>query len=131
MKNSQSSLKRVLVVEDEPLIAQVCQRVLTREGFEVDTAIGGDVAQAMMERKDYDLCLIDIRTPGMNGQELYQWLREKRPNIVQKVIFTTGDTMGEDTQCFLEQSGRPSLAKPFTPEELRTIVKEALKEIAE
>ena len=127
MKNS--DVKEVLVVEDEPAISDVCQRVLTGEGFEVDIAVNGKVAQAMIAGKQYDLCLIDIRTPAMNGKELYQWLEEKHPQVANGVIFTTGDVMGGDTQSFLNQSDRPFLPKPFTPDELKAIMKEALKEI--
>jgi len=120
--------KKVLVVEDEPAISDVCHRVLTGAGFEVDIATNGQVAQKMIEKKQYDLCLIDIRTPAMNGKELYQWLLEKHPALAKRVIFTTGDVMGGDTQGFLEKAARPFLPKPFTPEELKTIMKEALEE---
>jgi len=127
MKNSSAGTKRILVVEDEPAISQVCLRTLTSEGFEVDIAVNGNVAQDMLEKKDYDLCLIDIRTPVMNGKELYQWLEEKHPQLASRVIFTTGDVMGKDIQGFLDQTPRPFLPKPFTPDELRTIVRETLR----
>jgi len=124
MKNSGAKVKRILVVEDEPAISDVCQRVLIGEGFEVDIAINGKVAQDMIEEKQYDSCLIDIRTPRMNGRELYQWLQEKHPQLATGVIFTTGEMMGGDIQSFLEQAARPFLPKPFTPDELRAIVRE-------
>jgi len=129
MKKVNLGAKRILVVEDEPAINAVCRRVLTSEGFEVDIAVNGKVAQDMLEEKQYDLCLIDIRLPAMTGKELYQWLKEKHPKVVDGVIFTTEDVMGGDTQIFLEQASRPFLLKPFTPDELRAIVREALKEI--
>lgn len=129
MKSPDSSTVKVLVVEDEPAISQVCLRVLTSEGYEVDIAVNGKVAQGMLEMKQYDLCLIDVRTPTMNGKELYQWLKEKHPQLSGRVIFATGDVMGGDTQDFLEQSGRPFLPKPFTLNELKAIVTKALKEV--
>ena len=129
MKTPQSSPKRVLVVEDEPAISQVCLRVLTNEGFEVDIAVNGKVAQEMIEEKQYDLCLIDIRTPEMDGKELYQWLQKKHPELTRGVIFTTGDVMGGGTQSFLEQVGRLFLPKPFTPGELKAVVREAVRRI--
>ncbi len=82
----------------------------------------------MIEEQQYDLCLIDIRTPAMNGKELYQWLQEKYPQQVDRVIFTTGDVMGGDTLTFIEQAGRPFLPKPFTPDELKAIVSETLRQ---
>ena len=129
MQNFSAGLKRILVVEDEPAISDVCQRVLTSEGFEVDIAINGKVALDMIEEKQYDLCLIDIRTPVMNGKELYLWLEEKHPKLASRVIFTTGDVMSGDTPDFLEQAARPFLAKPFTPDELRAIMRETLRQM--
>ncbi len=129
MRNPHSKIIRILVVEDEPAISDVCQRVLTGEGFEVDITVNGKIAQDMLEEKQYDLCLFDIKTPTMNGKELYHWLQEKHPQLASRVIFTTGDVMGGDTQSFLEQAARPFLPKPFTPGELKTVVRETLKQM--
>ena len=129
MENHGVGTKRILVVEDEPVICEICIRVLTGEGFEVDIAANGKLAEAKLQESRYDLILIDIRTPIMNGKELYQWINEKYPELVSRVIFTTGDVMGGDTQSFLETAGRPFLLKPFTPNELRTIVRETLRQL--
>jgi len=107
----------------------MCLRVLTAEGFEVDVAVNGKVAQDMVEEKQYDLCRIDIRTPEMNGKELYQWLKEKRLQLAGRVIFTSGDVMGGDTGRFFEQTTRPALLKPFTPNELKSIVRTTLGKV--
>jgi len=111
------------------VIGNMCQRVLTKEGFEVDIAINGMLAQDMIEKKQYDICLIDIRTPKMNGTELYHWLQKKYPQVANQVVFTTGSVLDEKTMAFIEQSGRPFLPKPFTPKELIAIVEEALKQL--
>jgi DNA-binding response OmpR family regulator len=127
MKEHDPGAKRILVVEDEPTITAVCRRVLVSEGFEVDVAADGKVAQDMIENKQYDLCLIDIRTPTMNGEELYQWLRERHSPLTERVVFTSGDTLSGDSQSLAEQTGRPFLPKPFSPEELKAVVREALR----
>ena len=116
----------MLVVEDEPAICQVCSRTLIGEGFEVDIAADGSLAEGMLEKKEYDLILIDMRTPVMNGQQLYQSIVEKHQDMVDRVIFTTGDVLGGDVKSFLEESGGLFLAKPFTPDDLRSIVKKAM-----
>ena len=131
MKDSSAGAKTILVVEDEPRIGRVCRRVLTDEGYEVDIAVNGQVAQDMLGQKDYHLCLIDIRTPVVNGMQLYQYMKEKHAKLLNTVIFTTGDVIGGDTQSFLELAGRPFLLKPFTPHELRTIVRETLRQTEE
>lgn len=127
MKHSKASRKRILIVEDEPAICQVCLRTLTGEGFDVDVAANGAVAQDMLGKKEYDLCLIDIRTPIMNGRELYQHIKEEHPEFANKVIFTTGDILDDRLELLLREANRPFLLKPFTPDELTAIVKQALK----
>ena len=129
MKNPDTDVKRILVVEDEMVVTQVCRRALNNEMFEVDIAVNGEVAQDMLRERNYDLCLIDIRMPVMNGSQLYQLMKEKYPEMVNRVIFTTGDVIGSDMQIFLKQVGRPFLPKPFTPDELRAVVKETLSRI--
>ena len=126
MKNPVSSVKRILIVDDEPVIRELCQRVLTEEGFEVDVASDGRIAMAMISEQEYDLYLFDIKMPLMNGKELYEWLQEVYPSSASRVIFTTGSAIGKDTQNFLQRRGRQVLPKPFTPDELRTTLREAL-----
>jgi len=129
MKNLAAGAKRILLVEDEPAISQVCRRVLASEGFEMDTAVNGIEAEDRLGERDYDLIIIDIRTPVMNGKELYQYIKEEYPRLVERVIFTTGDVLAGETRSFLEQRGRPLLLKPFTPDNLKAIVKETLRQI--
>ena len=119
-----------MVVEDEPAICEVCRRVLNSEGFEIDIAVDGKHAQDMLDRKDYDLCLIDIRTPVMNGKQLYQVIVRKHKKLTEGVIFTTGDTIDDHTENFLEVAGRPFLFKPFTLDELNAIVRKTLRQLA-
>jgi len=93
----------------------------------VDIAVNGKLAQDMIEERQYHICLIDIRTPKMNGTELYHWLQKKYPQVANQVVFTTGSVLDEKTMNFIEQSGRLFLPKPFTPDELIAIVRKALK----
>ena len=129
METPESDVKRILVIEDELVICELCQRVLTREGFEVDIAVNGKIAQDMVEKRQYDLYLLDIKMPVMTGKELYQWLQEKLPQLISRVIFTSGSVVSGDTRMFLEQTGRPYLPKPFTAADLTTVVNNTLKEI--
>ena len=129
MKSSGAGPRTILVVEDEPAICQVCLRVLTGEGFAVDIAVNGGVAQDMLRKNDYKLCLIDIKTPVMDGKELYQFIIGKHPKLVNRVIFATGDVMDGYTQRFLELASRPFILKSFTPDELRIIVTETLRQV--
>ncbi|MCK5434072.1 MAG: response regulator [Dehalococcoidales bacterium] len=124
MKTRESNVKKILIVEDELAIGELCRRVLTGEGFEVDITVNGRIAQDIIEKKQYDLYLLDIRTPEINGIELYQWLKEKHPQLANRVIFTSGSVVDKDIKIFLGQTGRPFLSKPFTSDELKAIVRE-------
>ena len=129
MKDPSAGVKRILVVDDEPAVGQVFFRTLTREGFEVEIAINGKAAQDVLQEKEYDLIIIDIRTPVINGKQLYQFINESYPKLANRTIFTTGDVIGRKTKDFIEQRGRPFLPKPFTPDELKSIVRETLRQI--
>ena len=126
MEQNEANRRSVLVVEDSPCIALVCVRTLVAEGFQVDVAVNGEIALEMWRKKDYDLCISDIRTPRMNGIELYRQLESECPEAVYKFIFTTGDMLSGNVKTFLEETGRPCLPKPFAPENLRAIVKTVL-----
>jgi DNA-binding response OmpR family regulator len=124
---SSSSVKgKILSVEDEPSIRQVCQRILTGQGYQVDFAQNGVVAESMLMKADYDLLLVDIKTPVMDGKQLYRYIERRYPELASRVIFTTGDVIGDDTRSFLEETGRPFLLKPFSPDELKAMVRGAL-----
>jgi len=124
VEQNESNGRRVLVVEDETGIAAVCMRTLNREGFQVDIAVDGKIALEMWAKKIYDLCISDIRTPRMNGIELYRQLEIECPESINKFIFTTGDVLSDNVKTFLGETGRAYLPKPFTPENLRAIVKQ-------
>jgi DNA-binding response OmpR family regulator len=126
MEQAYTDRKRILVVEDELGIAKVCMRTLSAEGFQVNVAVSGEAALDMLNRKDFGLCLIDIRTPEMSGIELYGQLQKRHPGMVDKVVFTTGDVLDSDIKSFIESVGKPYLAKPFSLDELRAIVRKAL-----
>lgn len=131
MKTPDHNVRRILMVEDEPAICKVCSLVLASEGYEVDIAANGRIAEDMIKESHYDLCLIDLRTPVMSGMDLYQWLNSTHPEQAARVIFTTGDVLGGDIKSFLEDSGRLFLPKPFTPDELKAVVREALQQLQE
>jgi DNA-binding response OmpR family regulator len=126
---SSSVNRRILSVEDEPSIRQVCHRALTSQGYQVDFAQNGVAAESLLMKADYDLLLVDIKTPVMDGKQLYHYIQERYPELAGRVIFTTGDVINSDTQSFLEETGRPFLLKPFSPDELRALVRESLRRL--
>ena len=127
MSASSSVRRSILVVEDEPAITNVCQRVLGSEGLEVDFASNGKVAQDMIQEKRYDYFLFDIKMPILDGKALYYWLKDKYPQLAERVMFMTGESMGVGTQSFLRETGVAFLIKPFTLGELKAKLREFFK----
>jgi len=129
MTQDNTHRRRALVVEDEPVISRLCQRILTAEGFDVDIAMNGLIAKKMADDKSYDLCVSDIRTPDMNGMQLYEYLEQEHPELARRVIFTTGDVMSGSIAQFVKETKRPFLPKPFTRDELKHAIRDAFAEI--
>ena len=121
--------RRILVVDDEPAIRELCRRVLTEEGFEVDTASNGKVALTKISKQEYELYLVDIKMPEVDGKELYESLQKTYLRSAGRVIFITGSAIGAATESFLQNSGRPILLKPFTTNELKAIITQTFKAV--
>lgn len=81
--------KRILLVEDEKFIADLYARQLTNSGFAVTTAYDGISAQKFLQTEKYDLLLLDIMLPGINGLELLKDLRQKNPQATMPVLLLT------------------------------------------
>lgn len=112
----------VLVVDDEPEVAQTLKDILSADGHSVTAAESGAEAMSALEGARFDLILSDLRMPGMDGPEFYAYLQERWPGLVDRLAFITGDTLGPGAGNFLEEAGRPYLEKPFTPDEVRDFI---------
>ena len=117
----------ILVVEDEAAIQDLLVEILSHEGHRVDTASSGTGALAKLEKGEYDLIISDLKMPGMGGAELYERLREKRPDLAARVIFTSGDTVSPETHAFLDRTGSVAILKPFKIDELKLTVARCLQ----
>jgi DNA-binding response OmpR family regulator len=126
MEQQIKETRRILVIEDEPVIGHVCQKVLARQGFAVDVVTDGKKAMKSMRNRHYDLFILDLRLPGMDGIQLYKYLADNSPELSQNIIFTTGDIASNQISQFLNSFKKVYLEKPFTPQELVTAVKMAL-----
>ncbi len=117
---------RILVVDDEPTNRQYLSEVFTGEGHEVETVDNGGDALKMIEKGSYDLILADIKMPGMNGVELYQRIQKTVPSLAGRVVFITGDVMGENTMKFLSSTEAPYVTKPFDSKKLKGTINRLL-----
>jgi len=115
-----ASKARMLVVDDEPMVQEFITAVLTEEGHEVEVVDNGNDALEKLRNEDYDVILLDIKLPGMSGIDIHQQLqkRSKSLTLTSKVIFITGDVMGEDTMSFLSRVKPSYITKPFDAAQL-------------
>ncbi len=113
-----------LVIDDEPDLAEALAIFIGRAGYRVDTAADGLEAQRLLEGADYDAIVSDLRMPGLDGPALYDWIERHRPQLVRRIGFVTGDTLGASAARFIGRTGRPVIEKPFTPESVRALVEQ-------
>ena len=119
--------KRVLVVDDEPWVAEILARMLEADGHQVDIAANGNVALDRVRTQHYDLIVCDLRMPELDGPGLYARLEAERPDLVPRVVFITGSAMTPAVERFLDHSGAPFLNKPFTLTDVREGTREVLE----
>ncbi len=115
---------RILVVDDEPSITEFVSYALKKEGFNVDVVANGEDALAMAGEHTYDLFVLDIMLPGMDGYELCRRLRSKTN---APVLFLSARDTELDKVVGLEIGGDDYLAKPFGVRELIARVRALLR----
>jgi DNA-binding response OmpR family regulator len=114
--------RRILVVEDESSLRELIAHILLLDEHEVDTARDGVDALYCIERRTYDLIISDLLMPNLDGPGLHKVLRERYGQSLPRVIFVTGHAEADDYMRFLAETGDPVLTKPFSTEDLRTLV---------
>ena len=116
----------VLIVEDEPDVRELIADVLSESGYEIEMAPDGAAALQLAEKRRYDLILSDLRMPKMDGAALYWALQLRHGAGMPRMIYVTGQAHSLDYAGFLAASQVPVLSKPFSPEDLRQAVRQAL-----
>jgi len=82
----------------------------------------------MMRENKYDLHILDIKLPGMDGMKLTQHVERNYAGLMNRLIYITGDVIDTEVQRFLNQVGRPYLLKPFNTSQLMDLVTAAVHE---
>jgi PAS domain S-box-containing protein len=119
---------RILVVDDEPEGTETLAEVLAAQGHEVVTAASGNAAMRVLGDRTFDVILSDMRMPDVDGPGLFIRIKNAFPDLVDRIVFVTGDTLGPSNRSFLDQTGLPHLEKPIAPDELRQVIQDILKE---
>jgi DNA-binding NtrC family response regulator len=120
------SRPRILIMEDEPSLAAGLKMVLSEQGYRVSVADAGLRALGSLTGRDYDLLLMDLRLPDMDGMEVLRLIKETKPET--GVIVMTGYASVASAVESMKLGALDYLLKPFTEDELEAAVEKALKE---
>ncbi len=127
MKGRESAVPnpRILVVDDEMIICESCQRILEEEGYEVESALSGAEAFRKMKENPFDIVITDLKMPGIDGMEVLRTFRKEYPDSI--IIMITGFSTVETAVEAMKLGAFDYIPKPFTPDEVSVIVKKAIE----
>jgi len=121
-----SAVRKVLVVDDDPVVAKSFDRVLSGKGYAVITASSGQEALNKLEAENYDVVFTDIKMPGMSGLEMAEQVKARRPWL--PVVIVTGYG-SPDNEARAEAAGVSGfLRKPLSPEMIEGSAQKAFSE---
>jgi response regulator RpfG family c-di-GMP phosphodiesterase len=118
---------RLLIVDDEPANRALCRNILETICGQCCEAPDGEAALRAIESQRFDLVLLDIDMPKLNGREVLQRIRERPTTPHLKVIMFSGRVSGDDLAQLMRAGADDFLSKPFTAVQLRERVKAALR----
>ena len=116
---------KILVVEDEKLLADSLKSLLEKNGFEVDTAYDGETGEEYAELGVYDLLILDVMMPGLNGYQVARRVRSKR--LATPILMLTAKSGLEDRIEGLNSGADYYLTKPFNSRELLACINALLR----
>ncbi len=116
---------RILVVDDEEIIIRSCMRILGGDEFLVEAVQDGREALRKAEETPYDVMILDIMMPNMDGLEVLRRVKETHPNV--DVIMVTGLSQIDTAVQAMKLGAFDYISKPFEPEELKLVVQRALE----
>ena len=116
---------RILIVDDEEVVRQSCVRILCDEAYVTDTAQSGPEALRKIEESYYDLLILDMIMPKMDGLEVLKRVKESHPDI--DVVMITGLSQIATAVSCIKLGALDYLPKPFDPDELKVVIERAME----
>jgi DNA-binding NtrC family response regulator len=117
----------ILIVDDEPEVVSILAEILADDAHRVETAYNGLAALDKLRDGTYDLIISDLRMPHLDGPGLYREVARRHPQMIRRMIFVTGDTLGPESAEFLRRSAAPTFGKPFEPDDVRRVIDQVLR----
>ncbi len=114
-------------MDDEKRIRDGCHSILTGEGFEVGLAENGYAGLKKIEEEHFDIILLDLMMPGLRGIDLLEHVKARHPDTL--VIVITGYATLEHAVEAMKKGAFDFISKPFSPEDLRTVIGRAIEYI--
>jgi len=115
---------KILIIDDDESMRDSCNQVLKKSGYTIETVENGEKGLSLTKKLKPDLILLDLKMPGMSGNEVLKRIKEFDPRII--IIIITGYATVESAVDSMKQGVYEYLPKPFTPKELRKIVQHGL-----
>jgi PAS domain S-box-containing protein len=119
-----AALERVLLVDDDPEVAEAIGAMLSKEGLHVTRAATGTEGLARLESEEWDAVFLDVRMPDISGPEIYRRLEADRPELAHRVVFVTGGVWRSESRLRQELPSQPILAKPCTQDQVRGVLRQ-------
>lgn len=118
--------KRILVVDDDELILIALGELLRPQGYDVSTEPSPLLALERLQQESFDLLILDVIMPQMDGFELCRRIREMEKHKDTPIIFLTAKSRDQDRERGLEAGANLFLSKPISPERLLALIAEAV-----
>ena len=116
---------RILIADDEEIVIRSCLRILDGDDFQVEAVQDGREALRKIEENPYDVMILDIMMPNMDGLEVLRRVKETHPNV--DVIMITGLSQIDTAVQAMKLGAFDYISKPFEPDELKLVVQRALE----
>ncbi len=117
--------KKILIAEDDESLRTILKKMFVKKGFEVETALNGEMALLKLQQQIFDVAILDLKMPERSGLEVLSLIRKEKPHL-PLILMTAQDTMKNAVEA-MKQGAYDYITKPFELDELEIIVDRALE----
>jgi CheY-like chemotaxis protein len=119
---------RILILDDDPAIGELLGEMISLLGYRPTSCETAEIALDMLQRQRFDAVISDFRMPGLDGRAFFERVQISHPMLARKIVFLTGDTLNDELQSFLDDSGSQCISKPFRLNAIEEMLERVLNE---